>query len=132
MYVGRSYGYTRVIHVSASTRQTNNVFIPAVGDRDSYDLRQNSSALFPPEYYLNYLNIPEVMIEIGAETTYEECPDAPYELFVKTGDVCYLALDARQCVRVNACSIGRTNVASSALRVGKFWHEDFNLGMQTR
>jgi hypothetical protein len=50
--------------------------------------------LFPPEYYVNYLSIPEVVSKIGAETTYEECPDAPYELFLKTGDVCYLALDA--------------------------------------
>lgn len=70
------------------TQQINQVFIPAVGNRDSDDLRQNFSALFPPEYYLNYLSIPEVMSNIGAETTYQECPNAPYDLFVKTGDVC--------------------------------------------
>ncbi|KAG6380284.1 Alpha/Beta hydrolase protein [Boletus reticuloceps] len=64
----------------------NNVYVPAVGNLDPYDLRQNSSALFPPEYYVTYLTNPEVMNAIGAETTYQECPDAPYELFVKTGD----------------------------------------------
>ena len=75
-------------------QQNERVFVPTVGDRDSYDLRQNSSALFPPEYYVNYLSIPEVVSKIGAETTYQECPDAPSELFLKTGDVCCLALDA--------------------------------------
>ncbi|KAG6380261.1 Alpha/Beta hydrolase protein [Boletus reticuloceps] len=64
----------------------NNVYAPAIGNRDPYDLRQNSSALFPPEYYVTYLTNPEVMSMIGAESTYQECPDAPYELFVKTGD----------------------------------------------
>ena len=28
--------------------------------------------------------------------------------------------------------IGRTDMASSALCTGKFWIEDFNLGMRTR
>ncbi|KAH8112948.1 alpha/beta-hydrolase [Phellopilus nigrolimitatus] len=64
----------------------NNVFTLAVGDRDSYDLRQNSSALFPPEYYLQLLANDTVKALIGAETTYGECPDAPYELFAATGD----------------------------------------------
>ncbi|KAG6826185.1 hypothetical protein H0H92_000810 [Tricholoma furcatifolium] len=64
----------------------DNVFVPAVGNLDSDDLRQNSSALFPPEYYVNYLSLPSVVSAIGAETTYEECPDPPYELFTKTGD----------------------------------------------
>jgi hypothetical protein len=75
-------------------QQGDHVYVPAVGDRDPNDLRQNSSALFPPEYYVNYLSIPEVVSKIGAETTYEECPDAPYELFLKTGDVRCLALEA--------------------------------------
>ncbi|KAH7910406.1 Alpha/Beta hydrolase protein [Hygrophoropsis aurantiaca] len=61
-------------------------FVPAVGDRDSYDLRQNSSALFPPEYYVHYLRKKHVMKKIGAMVRYDECPDAPYKLFVKTGD----------------------------------------------
>ncbi|GLB39568.1 putative serine carboxypeptidase [Lyophyllum shimeji] len=62
------------------------VFVPAVGDRDSYDLRQNSSALFPPEYYVDFLTQPSIQQKIGAEVTYGECPDPPYELFVRTGD----------------------------------------------
>ncbi|KIM43509.1 hypothetical protein M413DRAFT_68801 [Hebeloma cylindrosporum] len=63
-----------------------NVFVPAVGDRDSDDLRQNSSALFPPEFYVNYLHTPAIQNKIGAETRYQECPDAPFNLFVTTGD----------------------------------------------
>ncbi|KAN0094568.1 Alpha/Beta hydrolase fold [Tylopilus felleus] len=63
-----------------------NVYTPAVGNRDTDDLRQNSPASFPPEYYVNYLSLPEVVSAIGAGTTYQECPDAPYDLFAKTGD----------------------------------------------
>jgi hypothetical protein len=61
--------------------------VPAVGNRDPYDLRQNSSALFPPEFYVNYLHTAAVKSKIGAKTQYQECPDAPYNLFVATGDV---------------------------------------------
>lgn len=64
----------------------DNVFVPAVGDRDSDDLRQNSSALFPPEFYVNFLSLASVKAKIGAESNYAECPDAPFELFVPTGD----------------------------------------------
>ncbi|THH07731.1 hypothetical protein EW145_g3186 [Phellinidium pouzarii] len=62
------------------------VFVPAVGNRDSDDLRQNSSALFPPEFYLQLLANETVKALIGAESTYGECPDAPFELFTTTGD----------------------------------------------
>ncbi|KAI6128863.1 alpha beta-hydrolase [Pisolithus croceorrhizus] len=62
------------------------VVTPAMGNYDPYDLRQNSSALFPPEYYLNYLSIESVKEQIGAETTYEECPNKPYFKIIKTGD----------------------------------------------
>ncbi|KAG6380281.1 Alpha/Beta hydrolase protein [Boletus reticuloceps] len=64
----------------------NHVTAPAFGDRDPDDLRQNSSALFPPVHYVTYLTNPEVMSTIGAESGYQPCPDASYELFVKTGD----------------------------------------------
>ncbi|EGO26845.1 hypothetical protein SERLADRAFT_360894 [Serpula lacrymans var. lacrymans S7.9] len=64
----------------------DNVLTPTIGNYDPYDLRQNSSALFPPEYYVNYLHKTDVMDKIGAETTYYECPDPPYLLFEKTGD----------------------------------------------
>ena len=78
------------------TRQIKNVYVPAVGNLDPYDLRQNSSALFPPEYYVKYLHLSKVASAIGAETTYRECPNAPYDLFVKTGDVCrFVALNAQ-------------------------------------
>ncbi|KAJ6581905.1 Alpha/Beta hydrolase protein [Mycena capillaripes] len=59
----------------------------AVGTRDPYDLRQDSSEAFPPEYYLSYLALPSVTQAIGAtSSTYSECPDAPFELFQPTGD----------------------------------------------
>lgn len=58
-----------------------------MGDRDSDDLRQNSSALFPPEFYLNYLALPDVKAQIGAESNYSECANAPDRLFERTGDV---------------------------------------------
>lgn len=64
----------------------NTMFVPAVGNLDNLDLRQNSSALFPPEYYLNLLANSTIMNKIGAESTYSECADPPYELFVGTGD----------------------------------------------
>ncbi|KAF9011694.1 Alpha/Beta hydrolase protein [Cyathus striatus] len=57
-----------------------------VDGRDPNDLRQNSSALFPPEYYVDFLQDPTVMRKIGAQVTYEECPDAPDFLFFNTGD----------------------------------------------
>jgi hypothetical protein len=50
-------------------------------------LRQNSSALFPPEFYLNFLRSASVKALIGAKSTYRECANAPFNLFTKTGDV---------------------------------------------
>ena len=71
-------------HADAQFEQT---YLPIIGDRDPYDLRQNSSALFPPEFYLNYLANPAVKAKIGATSVYSECPDPPFELFINTGDV---------------------------------------------
>lgn len=62
------------------------VFVPAVGDRDADDLRQNASALFPPEYYVAYLQNPEVMARIGAEVQYQECSYPVDDEFERTGD----------------------------------------------
>ena len=59
----------------------------AIGSRDANDLRQNSSALFPPEYYLKYLANTTIMRKIGAESMYDECADPPHQLFENTGDV---------------------------------------------
>ena len=69
--------------------QVDNVFVPAVGDRDSDDLRQNASSPnpFPPEFYVTFLRNATIMEKIGAEARYSECPDAPFELFERTGDV---------------------------------------------
>ena len=47
--------------------QIENVFAPAVGDRDSDDLRQNSSALFPPEFYVTFLRNSTITKLIGSE-----------------------------------------------------------------
>ena len=65
------------------------MFVPAVGDRDSDDLRQNASSPnpFPPEFYVTFLRNATIMEKIGAEARYSECPDAPFELFERTGDV---------------------------------------------
>ncbi|KAK6984080.1 Alpha/Beta hydrolase protein [Favolaschia claudopus] len=50
------------------------LFLDAVGNRDPYDLRQNSSEAFPPE-------------AIGAiSSNYSECPYPPQELFSRTSD----------------------------------------------
>ena len=70
--------------------QIRNVFSPAVGDRDSDDLRQNSSALFPPNFFETLLRSSDIKAAIGANATYRSCPNAPFNLFTKTGDVCRL------------------------------------------
>ena len=61
--------------------------IPAIGDRDANDLRQNSSALFPSESYVDLLQRADIQKKIGAEVLYQQCPDAPFNLFGETGDV---------------------------------------------
>ncbi|KAF8176361.1 Alpha/Beta hydrolase protein [Mycena galopus ATCC 62051] len=87
----------------------------AIGNLDPYDLRQTSAALFPPEYYVNYLALSSVTKAIGAtSSTYSECPDAPYELFEKTGD------DARTLLP----QLG--NVVDTGIRV-LIWHGDADI-----
>ena len=65
-----------------------NVFVPAVGDRDSDDLRQNSSTPnpFPPEFYVSFLRNATVMQKIGAQARYAECSNAVGNQFSRTGD----------------------------------------------
>ncbi|KJA22564.1 hypothetical protein HYPSUDRAFT_67027 [Hypholoma sublateritium FD-334 SS-4] len=63
-----------------------NVFVPAVGDRDDNDLRQTAPGSFPPEFYLTFLRSASVKALIGANSTYHECANAPDALFSKTGD----------------------------------------------
>lgn len=43
------------------------MFVPAVGNRDSDDLRQNSSASFPPEFYVTLLRNATVLSKIGVD-----------------------------------------------------------------
>lgn len=63
-----------------------NVFAPAVGDRDSDDLRQNSSSLFPSESYVTFLRNATIMKLIGAESRYTECSGPVDGQFSRTGD----------------------------------------------
>ncbi|KAJ7766323.1 alpha/beta-hydrolase [Mycena maculata] len=85
-YAAGNSSASNAICMKADNFCIENLFIPAVGDRDDDDLRQNSSALFPPEYYLNYLALADVKAQIGAESNYSECANAPDELFERTGD----------------------------------------------
>ena len=71
--------------------QSVKIFVPAVGDRDANDLRQNSSTPNPrlPEYYVNFLNLDSTKKAIGALPSFIPC-NYP-SLFAETGDVrCHL------------------------------------------
>jgi len=57
-----------------------------VGDFDVYDIRAPSNDPNPPDTYVSYLQSAAVVKAIGANSTYAECPDAPYEKFSSTGD----------------------------------------------
>ena len=71
--------------VNRSFIQIENLFAPAVGDRDSDDLRQNASSPnpFPPEFYVSFLRNTTVMQKIGAQVRYSECSSSQ---FGRTGD----------------------------------------------
>ncbi|KZF22774.1 putative carboxypeptidase S1 [Xylona heveae TC161] len=56
------------------------------GNFDVYDIREPSNDPYPPETYVNYLQSSSVVKAIGAQTTYQECPNAPYNKFESTGD----------------------------------------------
>ncbi|KAN0139051.1 putative carboxypeptidase S1 [Lactarius tabidus] len=56
------------------------------GNFDVYDLRAPANDPFPPETYVSYLQESSIQTKIGAQQLYQECPDAPYEKFVSTGD----------------------------------------------
>jgi carboxypeptidase C (cathepsin A) len=56
------------------------------GNFDVYDLRAPANDPFPPETYVSYLQQSSIQTQIGAQQEYQECPDAPYEKFVSTGD----------------------------------------------
>ncbi|EIW52048.1 alpha/beta-hydrolase [Trametes versicolor FP-101664 SS1] len=65
-----------------------NVFFAAVGDRDSDDLRQNSSTPnpFPPEFYVKFLRNATILDKIGAQGRYAECSNPVGNQFSRTGD----------------------------------------------
>lgn len=56
------------------------------GDWDVYDIREPSNDPYPPSTYSSYLSKSSVVKAIGAKTSYQECPDAPYNKFASTGD----------------------------------------------
>ena len=58
----------------------------AAYDFDVYDIRAPSNDPNPPETYVNYLHQASVTKAIGAQATYTECPNAPYNKFTTTGD----------------------------------------------
>ena len=69
--------------------QWDNLRVVAIGDRDGFDLRQNSTAAFPPNYYITYLHRTDVTSAIGAQSRYSRCPGVnrrKYK-FTQTGDV---------------------------------------------
>ena len=53
---------------------------------DVYDIREPSNDPYPPETYVTYLQSSAVVKAIGAKSTYQECPNAPYNKFSTTGD----------------------------------------------
>ena len=73
---------------SADTICYNNIEGPLsqVGDFNVYDIRVPSNDPNPPETYMTYLQSPSVMKAIGAQSKYQECPNAPYQQFSSTGD----------------------------------------------
>ncbi|MCJ1475710.1 hypothetical protein MMC13_004373 [Lambiella insularis] len=53
---------------------------------DVYDVREPSNDPYPPATYSSYLTQASVVKAIGAKSTYQECPSAPYNKFANTGD----------------------------------------------
>ena len=53
---------------------------------DVYDVRAPSNDPNPPETYATYLKSSAVTKAIGAQSTYQECANAPYNKFAATGD----------------------------------------------
>lgn len=60
--------------------------LSVAADFNVYDVRAPANDTNPPETYVDYLQSESVMKAIGAQTTYQECPDAPYYMFSTTGD----------------------------------------------
>ena len=54
--------------------------------RDPYDITQKVPDPFPPSFYLEYLNDPDVQAAIGVAVNYTESNNAVLNAFVQTGD----------------------------------------------
>ncbi|KAL8687804.1 MAG: hypothetical protein Q9224_005046, partial [Gallowayella concinna] len=55
-------------------------------DFDVYDIRSPTNDPNPPQTYIDFLKSSDVVRAIGAQSTYQECPSAPYQKFAATGD----------------------------------------------
>ncbi|OCL06842.1 alpha/beta-hydrolase [Glonium stellatum] len=73
---------------NANRRCYNDIEGPLTGaaNFNVYDIRQPSNDPNPPETYVQYLQSAAVVKAIGAKSTYQECPDAPYNKFTPSGD----------------------------------------------
>lgn len=60
--------------------------IQQAADFDVYDVREPSNDPYPPSTYSDYLADSSVVKAIGAKSTYQECPNGPYNKFSSTGD----------------------------------------------
>ncbi|KAH8689543.1 putative carboxypeptidase S1 [Talaromyces proteolyticus] len=60
--------------------------IQEAADFDPYDVREPSNDPYPPSTYSTYLTDSSVVKAIGAKSTYQECPNGPYNKFSSTGD----------------------------------------------
>ncbi|OCK73133.1 putative carboxypeptidase S1 [Lepidopterella palustris CBS 459.81] len=69
-----------------------------VADFDVYDIREPSNDPYPPSTYSTYLTKSSVVKAIGAKSTYQECPNAPYNKFATTGDDARSFLDTLSAV----------------------------------
>lgn len=54
--------------------------------RDEYDIREPYADPFPPTFYVDYLNTPEVQQAIGAYVNFSESSNTVYQAFENTGD----------------------------------------------
>ncbi|KAF4461546.1 carboxypeptidase D [Fusarium albosuccineum] len=60
--------------------------LESLADFGYYDIRHPRDDPFPPATYSTYLQSSAVMKAIGTQSTYGECPDAPYQKFMSSGD----------------------------------------------
>lgn len=82
---------------NAETKCSNDIENPLINaaDFDVYDIREPSNdPAAPSEAYVTYLQSKSVMTAIGAQSTYQECPDAAYNKFQPSGDIARSLLPA--------------------------------------